>query len=147
MTCDIYLKYDESTSLGCIVIRYKENGNVVYTRELYTGWGESGGYGTKTYQSIVLENIVSPRNNPIGFRIIARMYDGGSGKVFTYSSLDENSAIVYRDAYPVPFSRESVDNNTTKYSDINVLLPADLTSQGHYYGGRVNIIYDVEQSV
>ena len=144
-TADIYLKYDANTQRGCIVIRYKENGAVVMTKELYTGFGEQFGYGVMVYKSITLENIVDVRNQTIGFRIIITAVDN---HVITYSSLNENDGILYRGIYPMPFGMVwDSEGGKAEYTDIKVLLPDDLVGQVNYYGGDVLITYDVEQSV
>lgn len=146
---DLYLKF-YGDELGCIVYRIKDaNGNVLREVDVYTGWGEYVDSYPKLYEEIILENIVSARNQVVGFALRVKMKAGSSDAYYVvYTSTGTNSTTGSSEdttfaEYPILGALES--NN--KYWDVEVLLPDDLVPSASRYGGDVIITYDVNKTV
>lgn len=146
---DLYLRFDSDVS-GCIVYRIKDaNGNVLRTVDIYTGWGEMVNSYHNMYEEIILENIVSVRNQVIGFALRMKMKAGSDNAYYVvYSSTGTKTigGASYEDTtfeeYPVLGALES----NSKYWDIEVLLPDDVVTDVSPYGGDVMITYDVNKT-
>lgn len=146
---DLYLRFDSETS-GCIVYRIKDaNGNVVRTVDVRTDWGKIVDSFHTLYEEIILENIVSPRNQIVGFALRLKMKAGSNSAYYAvYTSTGTNSMTgssedTTFEEYPILGALESAN----KYWDIEVLLPDDLVPSVSPYGGKVTITYDVNKTV
>lgn len=147
---DLYLRFDSDVS-GCIVYRIKDaNGNILRTVDVYTGWGEVINSHHNMYEEVILENIVSARNQVVGFSLRMKMKAGSnSANYVIYESTGTKTinGSSYEDTtfeeYPILGGLEA--NN--KYWDIEVLLPRDVLADMSPYGGEVMITYDVNKTV